>query len=314
MFVYYMANVAQCDAWSAGHQKPMLVTGREKPMAMRTCLNCVYVCCDPNEWLRCHLRGEPLVPQCANHPQWPGELHDVPGVPCRNYQPKPPEPKGDIRRIPLNDGQFAIVDAADYERLSQHNWRLENGYAVRHENGKRVFMHRDITQAPEGMVVDHINRNKLENCQANLRVCTRQENVRNRGRHAGSSSVFKGVGYRKHNHKWYAEICFQGERIWRGYFNDEAEAARVYDRMAVEFFGPFAYLNFPAEWPPERRQQVYADAQPLRDALKAKADQAKTQEGKGRKGKSKKAKGKSVAPHAKTAEESRRKARVARKT
>jgi len=265
-------------------------------MALRICLNCMYVRCDPNEWLRCHDRGESLIPQCANHPLWPGQLHDVPGTPCPNYQPKPPEPDASdntVRRIPLGDGQFAIVDAADYEWLNRHNWRLENGYAVRHENGKRVFMHREIMQPPKGMVVDHSNRGKVDNRRINLRVCKPEENVRNRGKHAGSSSTFKGVGYRKSNHKWFVTLCFRGARIWLGYFEDEIEAARVHDRKAVECFGPFALLNFPEEWPPEKRQQVYADAQPLRDALiaKTKAKKARGKEASGRV-KGKKAKGK----------------------
>ena len=85
-------------------------------MAGRYCDNCVYSLCDPEPWHRWLWMGEPIVPRCANHPQWPGQLHDVTGVPCWNYRPKPVLPAGDaVRMIPLGDGFYAYVDVADYE-------------------------------------------------------------------------------------------------------------------------------------------------------------------------------------------------------
>jgi hypothetical protein len=52
---------------------------------------------------------------------------------------------------------------------------------------------------------------------------------------------------------------------WLGYFEDEVEGVRTYDRKAVEQFGEFARLNFPEEWPPERRRQVQAEYRAGRD-------------------------------------------------
>ena len=129
----------------------------------------------PRVWL-----GEPILPMCANHPQWPGQLHEVPGVPCKNYRRKPTAPQGDVRLIPLTEGHYAYVDAADYEWLSQWNWHLaRGGYAARNDKGKTIFMHREIMQPPKGKVVDHHDGNRANNCRFNLRICTRQENRRN---------------------------------------------------------------------------------------------------------------------------------------
>ena len=88
----------------------------------------------------------------------PDEAGDV-GRVCRNYRPRPPEPAGDARRIPLGDGLYAYVDAADYDWLSQWTWSSVNGYAARNEKGKLLYMHRQIMQAPPGKIVDHFNHN-----------------------------------------------------------------------------------------------------------------------------------------------------------
>jgi len=257
-------------------------------MAGQCCDNCMYSVFDPQLWRRSLWMREPIVPRCANHPQWPGQLHDVPGAPCRNYRPKPALPQGDgVRLIPLGDGFYAYVAAADYDWLSRHTWHLHGGYATRSQGDKSILMHREIMQAPEGMVVDHFDGNKTNNCRLNLRVCTPGENRRNQRKRHGSCSKFKGVLYDKRRHKWFARCRVDGQIYWLGYFEDEAEAARAYDRKAVELFGEFARLNFPKEWPPERRAEVYAQ----RDAVKAE-DGAKKQ------ARSRKAKGKNKKPRA----------------
>ena len=214
-------------------------------MTERTCHNCVYSCCDPCRWLRAMWAGQPILPSCANHPQWPGRLRDVPGVPCRNYRPRPPIPEGDVRMIPLGDGNYAYVDAADYEWLNQWNWHLDHGYAARYDKSKRILMHRLIMQPPEAMVVHHRDDSRTNNCRCNLCVCTPQENTRNKRRSSNSSSIFKGVTYCKEKRKWSAMCTYNGKAHRLGCFDVEVDAARTYDRAAAEWFGEFARLNFP---------------------------------------------------------------------
>ncbi len=228
-------------------------------MAGANCHNCIYCVCDPELWLRQMWTGEPILPRCANHPLWPGQLREVPGVPCRNYRRKPPGPAGDVRLIPLAEGSYAYVDAADYDWLSQWNWHTASGgYAARCEKGRIIFMHRVIMQPPPGMVVDHIDGNKANNCRFNLRVCTRKQNQGNMQKPHGAHSRYKGVSYSKRRDKFFAQCRFAGKHRWLGYFDDEVEAARAYDRAAVEECGEFARVNFPQEWPPQRRAEVHA--------------------------------------------------------
>lgn len=106
-----------------------------------------------------------------------------------------------MKRIPLTQGRSAIVDDADYEALTAHSWCLSNCsgicYAVRgcKIEGKHhtVLMHREIMEAPKGMLVDHINGDGLDNRRCNLRLVTDSQNHFNqRKRKKVTSSKQKG--------------------------------------------------------------------------------------------------------------------------
>jgi hypothetical protein len=150
------------------------------------------------------------------------------------------------RVILLTKGLAAIVDDEGYADLSQYRWYAGgNGYARRdkrdHEPGVRsILMHRAIMLPGPGFVVDHINGDGLDNRRSNLRVCTFAENMANQSRHRDSVSRFKGVCWCKRDSRWKALIC--GQHLGR--FDTEEEAARAYDRAALERFGEFARLNF----------------------------------------------------------------------
>ncbi len=111
-------------------------------------------------------------------------------------------------------------------------------------NGKNTAMHRFIMKPAEGLVVDHIDGNGLNNTRANLRICTYQQNICNR-KGWGKDSKYKGVCWDIYNKKWRAQINFNRECRYLGVFEDEIEAAKEYDKHAKKLFGEFAYLNFP---------------------------------------------------------------------
>lgn len=153
-----------------------------------------------------------------------------------------------MKKIPLTQGQFAIVDDADFEWLSQWKWHYSIGYAYSKElkelGGKTLLMHRLIMNTPKGMDVDHKDLDTLNNQRSNLRNCSRSENMANQVR-VESSSGYKGVTRDRARNKWKTQLMFHGKNIFQERFDDKVDAAKAYDKAAIEYFGEFANLNFP---------------------------------------------------------------------
>ena len=145
--------------------------------------------------------------------------------------------------ISLTQGKVTLVSDQDFEELNKYKWCFDGQYAQRRENTKAIRMHREIMNIPERMEIDHIDGNRLNNTRENLRVCTTQENQRNRSKGAGTSSQYKGVNWHKETGKWRAYIKVAGKQVYLGLFEIEQEAAKVYYRAAVEFGGAVANVK-----------------------------------------------------------------------
>ncbi len=153
--------------------------------------------------------------------------------------------EGDIALIPIGpngrDG-YAKVDK-DLADLDEKSWCMVNGYAGTTLNGKLTYMHHVIYGKPsKGYVIDHINRNRLDNTYANLRQITQAQNRMNSTARQ-SKSLYKGVSYDKANKKWFTFIKANGKYIWIGRFKHEAEAALAYNTQAIKYHKEFAVLN-----------------------------------------------------------------------
>ena len=153
--------------------------------------------------------------------------------------------------IPLTKGEFALVDYQDFLEFRKHKWTLKETkfkkYAYRQykQDGRmvQVLLHRAITNCPQGMAVDHKNRNGLDNRRNNLRVCTQSQNLANISSHSDRKYPLpKGVGYKAHRkaNPYFAQIMCDGKRIFLGAFPTVEAASTAYQEKAKELFGEFA--------------------------------------------------------------------------
>ena len=164
-----------------------------------------------------------------------------------------------MKEIILSSGDVCLFDDEDYAWINQWKWNcvksLNTSYAIRSiwlKNERRytsIRMHRLITDAPHGMDVDHIDRDGLNNCRSNLRICTRTQNNANSPAHCDNqTSDYKGVSRieRDGHYYWMARIRKDGKQKYLGISKNEEAAAKMYDSAAVEMFGEYASPNFPA--------------------------------------------------------------------
>ena len=151
--------------------------------------------------------------------------------------------------IELSRGQWTIVDEDDVavalqtsERWVAHR-RGRHFYAAAGRGG-RLSLHRVLTGARDGEIVDHINGDTLDNRRCNLRIVTPSQNAQNMTPREGGSSQYKGVAWDESHGKWHALITHNGVRVHLGFFDDETRAARVYDEEALRRFGEYARPNY----------------------------------------------------------------------
>lgn len=154
--------------------------------------------------------------------------------------------------VPLTRGLVALIDDADLPLVRDIAWRAA---PIKRGNGKcyaactvnrpkktTVYMHRLIAGLLPGQMVDHINRDTLDNRRENLRPASRSQNAANTDQAVGASG-FRGVYFDKGCFR--AFIWIKKRPIRLGSFATAIEAARVRDSAALAAYGSFARLNFP---------------------------------------------------------------------
>ena len=140
--------------------------------------------------------------------------------------------------IPVGRNHDALVDSDVFRWAQYYRWWLQTnsttdiGYAVREirlSNGKRrvIRMHREILGLVhgDGTMVDHINRNGLDNRRDNLRIADKRVNALNSKVRSDSLSGVTGVA--PNRSKWRAYTYKDGKQIQLGTYSTIEEAANV---------------------------------------------------------------------------------------
>jgi hypothetical protein len=156
----------------------------------------------------------------------------------------------DYKKIPLRNNKKEIIDYAlvsneDFEEVNKYKWHIskyDNGYKRVQGtiNKKSTRLSHFIKGKPEkGKVVDHKNRNSLDNRRENLRFATDEQNAQNQTPQKNTSSKYIGVFYRKDCNKWRSECG----KYNLGTFKEELDAAKAYDTAAFIIYGEHASTN-----------------------------------------------------------------------
>lgn len=162
-----------------------------------------------------------------------------------------------MKKIPLTRGKFAIVDDEDYPLLSRFRW------SAHHSRGRFQATRSIVIYAPSGHVInrmkvpmqywilprpsrlgnrvaiiDHENRDSLDNRKDNLRWATQSENASNWWR---QSKYGRGVS--RQNRRFRAILELAGTKRRGGTFRTAQEARDAYDRLVDEFCPEFGMRN-----------------------------------------------------------------------
>lgn len=148
-----------------------------------------------------------------------------------------------MKDIILTKGKVAMVDECD-AHLASLKWCFNGRYPVRtfsEDKGGHIFLHHAIMGRPlNGLQIDHIDGNTLNNSRSNLRIVTRRQNAQNQTWHRDGSKQSKHVGVKIHRSTikgkvyeyWLARISLNGTRKTLGYFKNEHDAAEAYNTAA----------------------------------------------------------------------------------
>ena len=140
-----------------------------------------------------------------------------------------------MKKIKLTHNKYVLIDNEDFDLCNSYRWFYMNnklagyGYAsfTKTIKGKRkvIRMHNIIMRPPQGYEVDHINRDTLDNRRTNLRICTRGENMANRGVFKNNKLGLKNI--RRRNGKYQVRVQREGVPICLGTFSKLSEAIRT---------------------------------------------------------------------------------------
>ena len=165
--------------------------------------------------------------------------------------------KTKFKQIPGYEGRYAVntdgeIFSVRYPKLLKQS-KNRGGYLqvrIRGNDGRastlrvhRLVMLAFVGPLKEGHEVDHQNRIRTDNRLINLRYCDISRGRQNRIDE--SVSGYRGVHLHDGNLKrpWRSKITVRGSQKWSGYFSSPMQAAKIYDRMAVLYFGENALTN-----------------------------------------------------------------------
>lgn len=94
-------------------------------------------------------------------------------------------------------------------------------------------------KTPPNLIVDHLDHERLNNQECNMRNCAYSEN----GQNLRTRDSFQGANWYKRTQQYIAYIRFRGITVSLGYFTTAVKAAQAYNKAALFYYGSNAHLN-----------------------------------------------------------------------
>jgi hypothetical protein len=114
---------------------------------------------------------------------------------------------------------------------------VQGTLSLGHGKYETLILHRILTNAPKGKIVDHINHDTLDNRSSNLRLVSKSQNNQNKsGLHSTNTSGIRGVSWNKDSNTWRVQTSYLGKKIYLGSFKELEEAKKCFEDFAEKFF------------------------------------------------------------------------------
>ena len=157
--------------------------------------------------------------------------------------------RGNKVDVYLTRDKVTVIDKTNLELISKYKWHtLKDGntyYARTTYKGTSISMHRLITGCPKDKIVDHIDKNGLNNLNSNLRITTYSINLQRKNCKIGRTG-YRGVRYlddQFRTNPYQAKINVNGIFIHGGCYKTAKEAALAYNELALKYFDKHAKMN-----------------------------------------------------------------------
>lgn len=148
-----------------------------------------------------------------------------------------------MKIINLTKGYFTIVDDEDFEYLSKFTWlanvqkKAGKIYAQAYVDGKHVYMHKMLIPGPH--IVDHRDRDGLNNQKHNLRRCSKSQNSVNSKLSSTNTSGLRGAFWHEGAQKWMAQVHVDGRSVYLGLHATKELAHEAYRSYMLQKHGEF---------------------------------------------------------------------------
>ena len=142
-----------------------------------------------------------------------------------------------------NTNKPFIFDLEDYDKICNYRWyelksttsNYSRVYAKVKSGEEWIYLHTVIAGEKN---IDHEDRDTFNNRKSNLRKCSQANNTRNSSKRSTNTSGFIGVGFDKRRNKWIAEINYNNQHIFCGYYSNKEDAVIARLNAELKYFGP----------------------------------------------------------------------------